>query len=399
MQCCEPVILPVVSPDGVVTFQFQRCGHCYACQNTNRAQMVVRMKHEMEDSYNVGDKYFFTLTYDDNHLLTPFSSEEWSAVSWYYHNLPIAFRKYDYSLLEPWRLSQFIKDLQNQFILEFCNGFYDDHKNLKTAEKNVYIRYFCTGEYGDISHRAHYHGVIMFPRDVHFMDMYRLVHDNWKCGVSKINYISTVGACNYVAKHQVKECIGSEFQQIASPIFARYSIFGGGIGRCLKNDTVMRDRYLRSLKTRDKSDLFYKTYQNGKMFKVAIPRMLIKAWHPERFSTEELIMSQKEGFENLMQFVFDNLSDNLYLSDDFRDALQFLDWQLENISEGERFTCCNDVDFQNFMQLQAIDTVLQPIRSRLKHEDEVRRKVYVNKHISDKLAAIAGGASDKDLIY
>ena len=161
---------------------------------------------------------------------------------------------------------------------------------------------------------------LMFPRDIHWEDCINLVRRHWIEGNTNIQILKTKGACNYVAKHQVKECTGSEFQQKASPIFARYSIYGGGIGRIMKDDVVMKERYLKSLKTRDRSMLFYTAHQDDKEYKVAIPRFLIKEWHPDRFTTDELIMSQKEGFENLMQFVVGNLSDNCYLSPEFKDA-------------------------------------------------------------------------------
>ena len=398
MQCSNPSIIPVVSPDGLVTFQFERCGTCYACQNVARGQMVVRMRHEMEDPYNVS-KYFITLTYDDKFLPVPFSPDEWNVVSAYYHLQPIAFRRYDYSLLDPYALSKFLLDLGDEFRIGYCNAYRDKHHNCICDEPNHHIRYFATGEYGDISHRAHYHACVMFPRELHFMDVYNLVHKVWPYGCSNIQTISTVGACNYVAKHQVKECVGSEFQQIASPIFARYCIYEGGLGRIMKNDQLMKKRYLDSLKTRDKSKLFYICKQNGNEYKIAIPRFLIKHWHPERFSTEELVLSQKEGFENLQRFVFDNLTDNCYLSPGFKAALAFIDWQLEFIHEDSQYSDCNDVGLQNFTQLSAIRHVLDVVKKPLIAEDEKRRKIYVNRHISAKLEQLAGGSSEKDNIY
>lgn len=228
----------------------------------------------------------------------------------------------------------------------------------------------------------------MFPREVHWQDCIKLVRAHWIEGCTNIQPLQTKGACNYVAKHQVKECIGSEFQQKCSPVFARYSIYGGGIGRSMKNDKVMKERYLKSLKTRDKSDLCYYAYQGGKKYAISIPRFLIKEWHPDRFSTDELIMSQKEGFENLAQFIFDNLTDNCYLSPEFKDAFEFIDWQLENFTSDYRFTDCNDVDYQNYEQLEAISTVLKVVSKPLIAEDKRRKDVYINKHISAKLAKL-----------
>lgn len=114
--------------------------------------MVVRMDKELNDPY-IKSKYFVTLTYSDAYLPVALSPEDWDHVSWYYHNLPIAYRRYDYSLLEPWRLSKFLKDVQDDFKVTYCHGYYDKHHNAITDERDVHLRYFATGEYGDISHR------------------------------------------------------------------------------------------------------------------------------------------------------------------------------------------------------------------------------------------------------
>lgn len=366
--------------------------------------MVYRMKSEMEDRYNVS-KYFITLTYDDRHLPTIFTDDEWQRVSWYYHNQPSAFRKYDFSLLEPWALAAFMVRLSNDFNVTYCNGYYDSHKNLIRTEENSHLRYFCTGEYGDISHRAHYHGCIMLPRDVSHMDFVNLVRRNWvdefgkEIGCTNIQPIETLGACNYVAKHQVKECDGSEFQKFVSPIFARYSIYGGGLGRILKNDDKMRRRYLNFLKTRDRSNLYYTVYQGGNEFKIAIPRFLIRDWHPEKFSTEELVVSQNEGLKNLMHFVFCNLTDNMYLADDFRDAMEFLDWQFENFRESRMYDLDKSRYYADSDRVDAINVLLSHVTPPLKDKDKQRKVVYINQHISAKLNVLAKGDLDDSIIY
>ena len=105
------------------------------------------MDHELEDPY-IKSKYFVTLTYNDRYLPTALSPEVWQRVSAYYHDLPIAYRRYDYSLLEPWRLSKFLRDVYEDFVITYCNGKYDDHHNLITEEKDTHLRYYATGEYG-----------------------------------------------------------------------------------------------------------------------------------------------------------------------------------------------------------------------------------------------------------
>lgn len=386
MECCDIKLLPVVGPDGLLTFQLVPCGKCYACQCGKRGEMVLRMEHEIKDKYNVS-KYFFTLTYSDKFL--PVVCPDWPSLSSYYHLQDFAYRHYDYALLEPWRLSQFLYDVRREFLLDFCHGYKDKHDKVYSDEDNTWLRYFCTGEYGDISHRPHYHGCLMFPREVNWQDACNMIAKCWPYGNRNVQVLQTKGACNYVAKHQVKECIGSKFQQVAMPSFARYSTYRGGLGRILKDDEVMKQRYLDSLKTRDKSLCYYTTYQGGLAYKVAIPRFLIKTWHPDRFSDEELVLSQKDGFEKLQQYIFDNLTDNLYLSTEFKEALSFVDFQLEFIQNDSRYGECQDVDYQNYEQLQALSVVLRKIGEPLKAEDEKRRKIYINKHITRKLSMLA----------
>lgn len=397
MQCCNPKILPVVGPDkSIITYQFIPCGKCYACQCAARGQMVVRMREEIKDRYNKS-AYFITLTYSDRNL--PVCIDNWPSVSNYYHLMPMAYRKYDYSILVPEHLSNFMSDLSREFRLKYCNSYLDKHHNVIDTEPNTHIRYYATGEYGDISHRAHFHACILFPRDIHHEDCVRLVRSVWQNGCTNIQPIDTVGACNYVAKHQVKECEGSKFQQLVSPIFARYSVYEGGLGRIMKNDNEMKQRYLDSLRTRDKLNLYYKAYQDGHEYKVAIPRFLIKSWHPSKFTDEELVMSQGEGFEKLREFIFVNLKDNFYLSDDFRDALQFVDFQLSNFCYDRRFDLYKSNDLNNYAEIQRIQKILTTVSQPLISEDRQRKKAYVNKHISKKLKQLAGGASEDSMIY
>lgn len=397
MQCCNPKILPVVGPDNTLTFQFQRCGDCYACKCGRRGEMVLRCEREYKDSYNVC-KFFFTLTYDDNHITAVVP--DWPRVSWYYHNQPEAYRHYDFCLLEPSHLSKFIEDLSNEFKILYCGGHYNNHGDVVGCELNNHLRYFCTGEYGDISHRPHYHGVLFTPRFVSEDDFCSLLDRSWPHGGTSFESISSNGASNYVAKHQVKECEGSLFQQKASPIFARYSVYEGGIGRIMKKDSHMRDLYYNFLVTRDRKDLCYHTYQDHRMFNISIPRFLIKDWHPERFSDEQLVISQKEGLLNLQKFIFDNLTDNMYLSGEFRDALQFVSFQLENFNQDEQYSSCQDVDLQNYEDLERMNYLKGVVAQPLIDEDKQRRKVYINSHISKKLKLLSHGSpEEKNIIY
>lgn len=380
------------------TLQFVPCGKCYACQCGKRGEMVLRMQHEMDDPSNLvyGRRYayFFTLTYSDRYLPSIFDDEVTRELSAYNRCLPNAERRYEYSYVDRQHLSTFLKRVTEDFRLDFCNAERDSHNNLVCKEENSLLRYYCTAEYGHISHRAHYHGVIIFPREVHYFDVVRLFKDAWDYGKVDIQKIETKGACNYVAKHQVKECEGCELQQELAPIFSIMSTYNGGIGRVLKDDVVMKERYLKSLVTRDKSYCYYTAYQNDKAYKIAIPRYLIKAWHPQRFSDKELIDSQKDSFDNLKEFVFDNLINNFFLSEKTRDELEKVRFQFENIIECDLLN--RDAVIGNETNMQVYRSMLTKICQPLIYEDMRRKEVYVNKRISQKLKKLKNEFTDDD---
>lgn len=397
MFCSDPKIL--VHRHAVTDreyFQFVPCGNCYACRCGKRGEIVLRMDAEFKDRRNFSNgrvwAYFFTLTYNDSNLPSIFNEETTKKLTDYYRCLPNSFRRYDYSLLCREDLSNFLHSLFDKFVIDFCNGRVDEHGDVVTEDTNTHCRYFCTGEYGHISHRAHYHGVILFPREVHYFDVLRMISDSWDKGNVDVQSVETKGACNYVAKHQVKDCEGSDFQKKVSPIFSIRSIYEGGLGRSLKDDKVMKNRYLDSLVTHDKSLCYYSVYQDDKEYKIAIPRYLIKEWHPSRFDEDELSFAQELSFDNLKEFVFDNLLNNFELSDKTYEDLHLLKFQFENIIECDLLN--RDPLVKNEVTIKKLRSMLTKISAPLKLEDMARNERYVNKCISKKLNKLKNQFTD-----
>lgn len=393
MKCPNPRIFRITGPDGTDTLQFFPCGEptCYACGCTSRAEVALRMRYEMQDSYNV-KKYFITLTYDDKHLPCCIPDEYRQNVLNYISLLPIGERRYDFCVLVRSHLSNFMEKLLDEFRLQYCNGRYNEHKKVVTDEQNTLLRFYATGEYGDISHRPHYHAVICFPRVVNLFDVINLLQDCWDFGNFDVEPVDTLGAVNYVAKHEVKECFGSDFQQLVAPIFSSRSNYHGGIGRIMLKDEVMKNRYLDSIVTRDKDNLYYSAYGKGVEYKVNVPRYCKKIWHPNRFTDSELVLAQKDSIENLIKFCFDTLEKNFYISGETLEKVRKVKFEFMNIKS--EYDLYHTLDVQNYNNLRAIADMLMKLNQPLIIKDMQRREVYLNKHISKKLKKIASNSSN-----
>lgn len=133
MQCTKPIRIKhgkhhsaIKHTDGLLV----PCGRCIACRIQKRKEWSLRMLHEKE-SWN--DTIFVTLTYSDKHL--------------------------------PANNSLVKKHLQDFF------------KRLRRDLNGRSIKYFACGEYGDNTHRPHYHAII-FGLSLKREDK-QLIIDNW----------------------------------------------------------------------------------------------------------------------------------------------------------------------------------------------------------------------------
>ena len=313
MQCANPKVFRI-DDDRLSRHYtlFIPCGKCYACQCSSRAEWALRMKYEFRDNRNVSS-YFLTLDYDDEHL--PTVGYNVDKLLYYNSHVPISKRNYFFSVLDKKHASLFLESLKHWFRKNFCTPLYYVNKNggefsdipkkgfTPVYDDNSLPRYYMTGEYGDLTNRCHFHLIVFFPQDVHAADLEKYAKFLWPYGTMKVESHISPAAQNYVAKHQVKDCCGTPFQNLIAPIFSLSSRYGGGIGRALKDDYIMKDKYLKSVATGDKSENYYQNVQGSIVYKIPIPRFLKKTWHPDLFSDAEMSVLERESLKNAKKYI------------------------------------------------------------------------------------------------
>ncbi len=156
------------------------CGKCTYCRIQRAAQWTVRLMHEYSTSFAAT---FVTLTYEDEYL--PMIENEGML----------------YPSLEPAHLTNFIK-------------------SLRQTTKNK-IKYFASGEYGDETHRPHYH-IILFNYPVRSSAPRREIDDIWNYGSTHSGTV-TYESCRYVAGYVQKKWYGNPQD---SPYYPAYPPFG-----------------------------------------------------------------------------------------------------------------------------------------------------------------------------
>ena len=158
MQCLNPLV--VRNPNLLVNGDLRQtllvpCGHCIACRIARSREWAVRLLHESEFW---DDFCFVTLTYDDEHIVSP--------------------------SLVPRDLTLFFKKLRRDL---------GDRK----------IKYFACGEYGDRFGRPHFHAIIF---GIGTLDR-KLIQENWNKGYVKVGTL-TYQSCRYVAGYVQKKLYG-----------------------------------------------------------------------------------------------------------------------------------------------------------------------------------------------
>lgn len=131
------------------------CGKCLSCLSRRRSSWSFRLKKELDVATSA---YFITLTYDDDHL--PHSD----------CGAPVVCKK----------------DVQ-LFFKRFRKKLYP-----------VKIRYFLVSEYGENTHRPHYHLILFnFPRS---LDLSVFLNKSWIYGHCHVGSV-TSASIHYVTKY------------------------------------------------------------------------------------------------------------------------------------------------------------------------------------------------------
>lgn len=207
MQCTNPISLVITKNKLLDTKQdlVVPCGKCLACRISKRREWKIRMLHEL--SYH-DDASFITLTYSDQHLPT------------------------NNSLVK--------RDLQLFF------------KRLRKSYPNK-IKYFACGEYGEQTHRPHYHAILfgLGLKDKQFV-MDAWPYADWSVptiqqksfGIAEPDSIGYVAG--YIDKKYSGELEENEYQSTGrEPVF-KLSSNGLGLFFILDNSSdLARDLCLR----------------------------------------------------------------------------------------------------------------------------------------------------------
>lgn len=158
------------------------CGHCARCLAERQAQLSFRIEQEALRP-DVVSALFVTLTYRTDCLPSDFS-------------------------LDKCDVQRYLKRLR--ITLERRYG------------KELRLRYFLCGEYGEEKGRPHYHAILLFNRSVDW----RIIQSTWSKGIVDIaQYTPARGG--YVAKYSVKQ-IDHTYEGRTPP----FAIFSKGLGKC-----------------------------------------------------------------------------------------------------------------------------------------------------------------------
>lgn len=170
------------------------------------------------------------------------------------------------------------------------------------------------------------HVLLFSPLKLNLRTVLLMARSVWPYGnVQQDKEGVSMGAVNYCAKHQVKSCKGSNYQNFHSPIFRILSNYNGGLG-C---DMVNEENYNRWLSFDPVSEEYNKRFlevvQGSIKYKVSFPRVYHrKFW--KRFCEEhkrEILLSDSE-LENLIVKNYKKFVENLNIFINFQPELRYM---------------------------------------------------------------------------
>lgn len=191
------------------------CRKCAACRSSYARDLQTRIEDECRaHKFN----FFITLTYDNRHLpmYYAFPSEDGVCFRAFRDNKPILdahgleLPELDFDLEDSW----FAEPRHNMYEPGFGFCYKPDIqkfiKRLRIKIIRTYgnvsqskIRYFIASEYGPVTFRPHYHGVIFCDDERIARDLPRLIRENWSmCAPERCDVQLVSGAApQYVAKY------------------------------------------------------------------------------------------------------------------------------------------------------------------------------------------------------
>ena len=177
MYCLHPILVAKYGElsDGIKvktkSFHYVPCGSCVSCLSRKRSEWTFRLSKESEKSSYA---LFCTLTYDNDHI--PIKVSE---------NKP-------YFVFDKKQVQDYLKR---------CRYFFE--------KIGVYFRYFLVSEYGERSHRPHYH-MLAFVRNDNEVRLLpqvkKILADEWHFGMYNIQPVSLANI-HYCTKYCLKGLI------------------------------------------------------------------------------------------------------------------------------------------------------------------------------------------------
>lgn len=196
------------------------CGKCAACLSNRRTAWVSRLSYEL---YHSSNGHFFTLTFDDDHLV------------------------YDIKTRNPVALM----DLASDFIVKIRSKIFRKQRSP--------LKYFVVSEYGPKTCRPHFHMLLFnLPLDVDL----RTIENLWYHGNIVVDHIngSRIG---YVTKYCLAK-IDPDLWCIDDIGYRPSMRCSKGLGSGLLDDKVLSKQY--------KDGLLYDGYVSNDRYRVSVSR-------------------------------------------------------------------------------------------------------------------------------
>lgn len=209
------------------------CGYCMACRIAKTREWTVRLIHEL----SCWDKAcFFTLTYEDKFIPADGSINK--------HDLQCFFKRVR-------------KDVKN-------------------------IKYFGCGEYGDLTLRPHYHGII-FGVDYNEKE---IIDENWKKGFIQIGTV-TADSCQYVVGYIRKKLNGLMGHIAYGPREEPFQLVSKGLGKDYLKRNINQIELMKKCTVQGKNyglPLYYKRQLSDELNE----EIALKALDDERSEEERI---------------------------------------------------------------------------------------------------------------
>lgn len=261
------------------------CGQCIGCRLQRSREWANRMMMELKYHEKA---CFLTLTYNDDYL------------NWFEGMDPVTGEIKKYAGLVKEDLQKFIKDLRNK------------HRDIK-------IRYFACGEYGDKSSRPHYH-LILFgydPDDKRFFRSGRYGEYNyylsneiaclWNRGLHILSDVSW-DSCAYTARYVTKKLSGEKGEQeysgkgIIAPFVLMSTKPGLGYQYYMEHNSMFRDDIRKYYLSTDKGSI---SFSKPRYFKKLDEIKEIPGFIPD-LTAQELFDYDKENADETYKVADDN---------------------------------------------------------------------------------------------